>query len=172
MVAKLTQGFWAVTARVILRNRILILFLIAALTIFMAMQWENMRFSNSQANLLPDDHPLNLEYQDFLKQFGEEGNAVVFAVSDSALYSPTNFNRWNKLSKQLDAFPEVDFVLSTDNLQELIKDKEKQEFVLEPFIKTEINTQKEVDTLVNHLFNDLPFTTTFFSIRKVAPCEP
>lgn len=157
MVAKLTQGFWAVTARVILRNRILILFLIAALTIFMAMQWENMRFSNSQANLLPDDHPLNLEYQDFLKQFGEEGNAVVFAVRDSALYSPTNFNRWNKLSKQLDAFPEVDFVLSTDNLQELIKDQEKQEFVLEPFIKTEINTQKEVDTLVNHLFNDLPF---------------
>ncbi|MCK5441496.1 MAG: MMPL family transporter [Maribacter sp.] len=157
MVAKLTQGFWAVTARVILRNRILILLLIAAFTVFMAMQWENMRFSNSQANLLPDDHPLNLEYQDFLKLFGEEGNAVVFAVNDSALYSPTNFNRWNKLSKQLGAFPEVDFVLSTDNLQELIKDKEKQEFVLESFIKAEINTQKEVDTLVNHLFNDLPF---------------
>lgn len=157
MVAKLTQGFWARIARIILRNRILILLLIAAFTFFLAMQWENMRFSNSQANLLPDDHPINLEYQNFLKQFGEEGNTVVFAISDSALYSPVNFNRWNKLSKQLGAFPEVDFVLSTDNLQELIKDKEKQEFVLEPLIKSKIITQKDVDTLVNHLFNDLPF---------------
>jgi len=157
MVAKLTQGFWARIARIILRNRILILLLIAAFTFFLAMQWENMRFSNSQANLLPDDHPINLEYQNFLNQFGEEGNTVVFAISDSALYSPVNFNRWNKLSKQLGAFPEVDFVLSTDNLQELIKDKEKQEFVLEPLIKSKINTQQDVDTLVNHLFNDLPF---------------
>jgi len=157
MVAKLTQGFWARIARIILRNRILILLLIAAFTFFLAMQWENMRFSNSQANLLPDNHPINLEYQNFLNQFGEEGNTVVFAISDAALYTPVNFNRWNKLSKQLGAFPEVDFVLSTDNLQELIKDKEKQEFVLEPLIKSEIITQQDVDTLANHLFNDLPF---------------
>ena len=121
------------------------------------MQWDNMRFSNSQANLLPDDHPINIEYQNFLRQFGEEGNAVVFAVNDSALYSPTNFNRWNKLSKQLSAFPEVDFVISTDNLQELVKDQTNQKFIFEPFIKSEIITQKDVDTLINHLFNDLPF---------------
>ncbi|MBD0778332.1 MMPL family transporter [Maribacter sp. ANRC-HE7] len=157
MVAKLTQGFWARIARIILRNRILILFLVAALTFFLAMQWGNMRFSNSQANLLPDDHPVNIEYNKFLRQFGEEGNAVVFAVKDSALYTPKNFNRWNKLSKQLGAFPEVDFVLSTDNLQELVKDQENQKFIFEPLIKTEIKTQKDVDTLINHLFNDLPF---------------
>lgn len=157
MVAKMTKGFWASVARIILRNRIPILLLIAAFTVFMAMQWENMRFSNSQANLLPDDHPINVEYNDFLKQFGEEGNAVVFAISDSALYTPTNFNRWNKFSKQLGAFPEVDFVLSTDNLQELVKDKEKQQFVMEPLIKSELNTQKDVNTVVDHLFNDLPF---------------
>ena len=157
MVAELTHGFWEKVARLILRNRILILFLIAGLTFFLAMQWDNMRFSNSQANLLPDDHPVNIEYQHFLRQFGEEGNAVVFAVKDSALYSPDNFRRWNKLSKQLSAFPEVDFVISTDNLQELVKDQNNQKFVLEPLIKTEINTQKDVDSIINHLFNDLPF---------------
>ena len=157
MVAKLTQGFWAKTARIILRNRILILILIAAVTVFLAFQWENMRFSNSEANLLPDDHPINQEYHAFLELFGEEGNTVVLAVKDSALFNPTNFNRWNTLSKQLDAFPEVDFVLSTDNLQELIKDKEKQEFLLQPFIKSPPSTQKEIDSLTSHLFNNLPF---------------
>ncbi len=157
MVAKLTQGFWAKTARIILRNRILILVLITAVTVFLAFQWENMRFSNSEANLLPDDHPINQEYNVFLNLFGEEGNAVVLAVKDSAVFNPTNFNRWNTLSKQLDAFPEVDFVISTDNLQELIKDKEKQEFLLQPFIKTPPTTQKEIDSLSAHLFNNLPF---------------
>lgn len=157
MVAKLTQGFWAKTARVILRNRILILVLITAVTVFLAFQWENMRFSNSEANLLPDDHPINQQYNAFLNLFGEEGNAVVIAVKDNAVFTPTNFNRWNTLSKQLDAFPEVDFVLSTDNLQELIKDKEKQEFLLQPFVKTPPTTQKEIDSLSTHLFTKLPF---------------
>ncbi|MET6989088.1 efflux RND transporter permease subunit [Sediminicola arcticus] len=157
MVAKLTQGFWAKTARLILRNRILILILIAVITVFLALQWENMRFSNSEANLLPDDHPVNIEYLSFLEQFGEEGNVVVIAVRDSSLFTPDKFNRWNKLSKQLDAFPEVDFVLSTDNLQELEKDNEKQEFTLRPFIKKTPTTKKEIDSLTNHLFNDLPF---------------
>ncbi len=157
MVAKLTQGFWAKTARLILRNRILILILIAVITVFLALQWQNMRFSNSEANLLPDDHPINLEYLSFLEQFGEEGNVVVIAVRDSSLFTPEKFNRWNKLSKQMDAFPEVDFVLSTDNLQELEKDNEKQEFTLRPFIKKTPTTKREIDSLTNHLFNDLPF---------------
>jgi len=116
-----------------------------------------MRFSNTQANLLPDDHPINLEYQEFLNQFGEEGNAMVFAIKDDALFSPEKFNRWNKLSKQLSAFPEVDFVLSTDNLQELVKDKEKNEFVLKPLIQSPFKNQSEVDSIAQHLFNNLPF---------------
>ncbi|WP_047246401.1 efflux RND transporter permease subunit [Maribacter thermophilus] len=157
MVAKLTTGFWAITARIILRNRILILLLVAAMTVFLAMQWKNMRFSSSQANLLPDDHPVNIEYQHFLNQFGEEGNAVVFAIRDSALFNPVIFNRWNKLSKQLSAFPEVDFVLSTDNLQELVKDNEKQQFVMKPLITGELKTIKEVDSVTQHLFNNMPF---------------
>jgi len=157
MAKKLPQGFWARTARIILRNRILILLLVAGFTIFLGMQWKNMRFSSSQANLLPDDHPVNLEYQSFLEQFGEDGNAVVFAIKDSALFSPEKFNRWNKLSKQLAAFPEVDFVLSTDNLQELVKNKEKSTFELQPLIKNQFENQFEVDSITTHLFENMPF---------------
>lgn len=157
MVTKLMNGFWAKTARIILRNRILILFIIAAITVMLALQWKNMRFSNSEANLLPDDHPVNIAYQDFLTKFGEEGNAIVLAVSDDALYHPDNFRRWNTLSKQLDAFPEVDFVISTENLQELIRDSVSQAFVLRPFMKSDPGSRKEVDSLIRHLFNELPF---------------
>ncbi len=168
MVAKLTKGFWAKTARIILRNRILILLFVAAFTVFLGLQWKNMRFSSSQANLLPDGHPVNVEYQSFLNKFGEEGNAVVFAIKDSALYNPNNFNRWNKFSKQLGAFPEVDFVLSTDNLQELIKDKEKQEFVMEPLFKKQPESVQELDSIIHHLFNDLPFYDNLIFNKKTS----
>ncbi|NNK20811.1 MAG: MMPL family transporter, partial [Flavobacteriaceae bacterium] len=99
----------------------------------------------------------NLEYEEFLKQFGEEGNAIVLAIRDSNLFTPENFNRWNVLSKQLAAFPEVEFVISTDNLQELVKDNESQEFVLTPFLKEEPKDQQTIDSLKQHLFNNLPF---------------
>jgi predicted RND superfamily exporter protein len=157
MAAKLTQGFWLKVARIILRNRILILALIAAVTVFLAMQWQHMRFSTSEANLLPDDHPVNLKYNEFLSIFGEEGNAIILGVKDSSLFTPEKFNRWNILSKKLDAFPEVDFVVSTDNLQILEKDNDKQEFVLLPFLQGEVNSKEEIDSLTNRLFNELPF---------------
>jgi predicted RND superfamily exporter protein len=157
MVTKITKGFWAKTANIILRNRILILLIITGITIFLALQWDKMRFSSSQANLLPDHHEVNIQYQKFLDTFGEEGNVIVLGVRDSTLFTPEKFNRWNKLSKQLDAFPEVDFVLSTDNLQELVKDTLKNEFVLLPFITKNPETKAAIDSLSAHLFNDLPF---------------
>lgn len=157
MVARLTRDFWAIVARLILRNRIMILIFIGILTVFLAMQWKNMRFTRSEANLLPDEHPINVQYNEFLEIFGEEGNAIVLAVRDSALYSPENFNRWNTLSKKLAAFPEVTLVISTDNLTELIRDKEEQKFVLKPLLDKTLQNKQEVDSITNRLFNDLPF---------------
>ncbi|MGB5648083.1 MAG: MMPL family transporter [Muriicola sp.] len=157
MAAKLTQNFWTRASRIILRNRILILIAIAAITVFFGFQWQNMQFSNTEANLLPDDHPANLEYDGFLEIFGEEGNAIVLAVKDPTLFTPEKFNRWNILSKQLAAFPEVEFVVSTDNLQELVKDNERQEFILTPFLIAAPENQQVLDSLKQHLFNDLPF---------------
>ena len=156
-MAKLTKGFWEKTANIILRNRILILVLIAGITVFLGLQWENMRFSNSSANLLPDDHPVNVEYVQFLEKFGEEGNAMVFAVRDSSLFTPSKLNRWNKLSKQLAAFPEIDFVLSLENIQELRKDSTGEKFELRPIIESPMKTKSQIDSITKHLFNDLPF---------------
>ncbi len=157
MVTKITRGFWAKVARIILRNRILILFLLVAATVFLAFQWKNMQFSTSEANLLPDDHPLNLAYEDFLEKFGEEGNTIAFAIKDSSLYEVENFNKWNRLNKQLAAFPEVDYVVSVDNLKELIRDKEEQQFILRPLIEKAPLNNVEVDSLIQYMFNNLPF---------------
>jgi predicted RND superfamily exporter protein len=71
----------------------------------MAMQWKNMRFSNTEANLLPDNHPVNLAYKDFVSRFGEEGNIIAIAIKDSALFELNNFKKWNRLSKAIGSIP-------------------------------------------------------------------
>ncbi len=157
MSSKGTQNFWGITARIILRNRILILCSIALFTFFMSMQWKNMRFSNTEANLLPDDHPVNLAYNRFVAQFGEEGNIIAIAVKDSALFELENFNKWNRLSKQLAAFPEVSMVLSTDNLKLLEKSKTSDAFVMVPFQGSKTSTQEELNSALKQLYEEEPF---------------
>mgnify|MGYP000070386099 CR=1 FL=1 len=61
-----SSGFWETVARLILRNRIFILIVVLLTTGFFSMQWNNMRFTYTEANLLPDDNPINIEYNNFL----------------------------------------------------------------------------------------------------------
>ena len=128
-------GFWEGVASIILRNRIIILVIILGITVFLGMQWNNMRFTYTEANLLPDDHEINLEYNDFLDKFGEEGNLIVIGVKDSTLFSVDKLNAWNKLSDTLKTFKEVETVISIRDLQKLIRDDKNERFKLEPFIK-------------------------------------
>ena len=174
MLKKFFHGFWAGLAHTILRNRIVILLIITGITIFLGTQWKYMHFSTTEANILPDDNIETIKYAAFEKVFGQEDNAIVLGVMDTLLFQPDNFNRWNKLSKQLEALPEIDLVISTDNLKELVKDTKDQKFVLEPFISSPPKTAEKVDSLRNHLFNNLPFYDNLLynkasgSIRMVA----
>ncbi len=125
-----------------------------------------MRFTFTEANLLPDHHPVNVEYNKFLDTFGEEGNLIIIAVKDSNLFTPENFNEWNKLSKQLQAKPEVDAVISTESLQKLVKNTEKHQFELEPLIKNELKNKAEVDSIKDELFLKLPFYESLLFNKK------
>lgn len=99
MLKLFTKDFWDVIARVILRNKIIILVAILATTIFFSQQWDNMRFTYTEANLLPDDHEVNIIYNDFLDVFGEEGNLIVLGVKDSTLFTVEKLNAWNNLTE-------------------------------------------------------------------------
>ena len=66
MKRKNKWSFWEAIARLILRNRIVLILLLFAVTTFWASHWENMRFTFTEANLLPDNHPENVSYNKFL----------------------------------------------------------------------------------------------------------
>ena len=150
-------GFWSALARFILRNRTFLLILIAIITFGMSTQWENMRFSTTEANLLPDDHVVNLEYNTFLDKFGEEGNLIIIGVKDSSLFTPEKFKAWNKLSQDILKYKEIDFTISVGDLLKLQKRKDTTAFRLVPFIKDSIFTDKKLKSYQYELYNKLPF---------------
>ena len=112
-----SNGFWEIVARLILRNRIVILIAVVLTTVLFSMQWNKMRFTYTEANLLPDDHPINLEYNHFLDIFGEEGNLIVMGVKDSTLLTVEKLNAWNTFSKSFDGHPNVEAVITIKDLQ-------------------------------------------------------
>ncbi len=150
-------GFWSAVARFILRNRVLIIIAVVAMTVFMAMQWKHMRFTYTEANLLPDDHKFNKEYLQFLDIFGEEGNLIILGVKDSSLFQPKIFNAWSQLSAKIGTYNEVDITLSIGNLKKLQKREDSAAFDLVPFIQDSVLDQKKLDRYKYELFYNLPF---------------
>jgi len=150
-------GFWNSIARLILRNRIIIIVLIAIATFLLSTQWKNMRFSYTEANLMPDDHPVNVSYNDFLNKFGEEGNLILLGVQDSALFTPEKFKAWNELTKKLTSYPEVDHIISPASLKELKKYEDPKRFEMVPVLEDNNPDSTELKEFENKLFTELPF---------------
>ncbi|MGK7648433.1 efflux RND transporter permease subunit [Capnocytophaga sp. G1920] len=150
-------SFWGTIAGLILRNRIAFLLLIAAITGGLATQWKNVRFTFTEANMLPDDHPVNMEYKHFLDKFGEEGNLILMALDDKKIYTPEVLNKWIALSNELKKFKQIDAVISIDNLPILVKDTAQQCFVTHKFIEGKVKNQTEADSLKKVLSEKLPF---------------
>ena len=159
-------GFWDSVSNLILKNRILIIALLVLATSFFISQWQYIKFSNTEANLLPDNHEVNLEYLDFTNKFGEEGNLIVIGIKDSLLFTTQNLNAWNNLSKVLKDTSFVESVIAIGDLQKLKKDKKKQQFYLEPFIKDTITSDIELISIKKELFEKYPFYDEFLFNTK------
>ncbi len=157
MKKKRTFNFWESIARLILRNRILLLFGIFLTTLFWASQWKHMQFTFTEANLLPDKHPENIRYQNFLDTFGEEGNLIVIAIQDTAFFTPDKLHSWETLNKNLTRYPEIESVLSVENLKGLQKNTRKERFEFVPLLDSITSDQKVLDQFQQKLFMELPF---------------
>ena len=154
---KRKQNFWGAVANLILRNRFLILGSLLLVTLCLATQWQYMRFTFSEANLLPNKHCENLQYDAFVDTFGEEGNLIVIAVKDERFFEKQIFDQWITLNDKIETYPEVDFTLSTNNVQELVKDEKLKKFVLQSVFNPQDSGLSAIEKFKQKLFYELPF---------------
>lgn len=153
----LNSRFWNYIAGRILRNRVTLLILVGLFTVFMGFQWKNMRFTFTEANLLPDHHEVNQQYKSFLDKFGEEGNLIVVGFKDSTLFTAKNIKIWDEFVNEIKTDKAVDLTLSIEDLKVLAKDTVAQKFNLVPFINKKDITDAYIKEKEKELFNDLPF---------------
>ena len=158
MVKWFSLGFWSLFARIVLRNRILMLSIIVAITVLLATQWKNIHFTQTEANMLPDDNIVNVEYNAFLSKFGEEGNLVIIGVKDKTFFTPKAYAAWARLMNTLKEDKAIDLVISINDLKKLQKNDSLKKFELVSFVDQSKTTDKAyLEKIKKELFNDLPF---------------
>lgn len=151
-------GFWNTIARSILRNRILFIIFLVIATFLLALQWKNMRFSYTEANLLPDDAELNEQFEVFTEKFGSDGNLMMIGTDDEELFTPRHFSAWKDLADEISTFQEVRSVMGIHNLQELVKKEDPKRFDFVPILDPDHElTESDLLEYRRVLREDLPF---------------
>lgn len=157
MIKWLTTSFWDFIASKILRNRIGLLMALVLFTLFMAFQWQKIRMTYTEANILPKDNDISMQYKLFLEKFGEEGNLIVIGFKDDAFFTEKNVRLWEEFINEIKKDKAVDLTLSISDLKVLKKDTLNQKFNLVPFVNNNQFSDAYLKEKKDELFNNLPF---------------
>jgi predicted RND superfamily exporter protein len=157
---------WFKFSRIILKNRLLILIILGLTTVFMGYRTQFVSMSYQLAQMLPETDSTYIEYQDFKKTFGKDGNIIVVGVDNENLYQLSNFNAWYDLTHNIKNL-QVDFIqngkdtivdgvveaLSIANVYTLKRNKAEKRFDFEQIVQKKPESQVELDSLKKVLFD-------------------
>lgn len=147
---------WHRLGQFILKNRILLLLLLAALTAFMGYQASQVRLSYDFSRAIPTNNPKYKAYQEFRKKFGEDGNLLVIGIQTNKLFEAKTFNAWAGLQRQLKKVSGVDDVLGVPSAVNLVKIPETEKLKADTIFPDRDLTQAELDS-ASATFLNLPF---------------
>ena len=123
---------WHNIAAFIIKYRIVLLILLLADTGIMGYFASQVKISYEFTSAVPTDNPKYIEYQSFRKQFGEDGNLMVIGVQTKEFFSPSFFNDYALLAKQVAKVNAVENVLSIPGAINLVKDTVTQKLKVSP----------------------------------------
>ncbi len=147
---------WLKVSSIILRNKILLLTILAAITIFFGYYAQKVEMSYEYSSLLPKKDQAYKDYQKFVEVFGEEGNLIVIGTQDSNFFHLDHFDRWQRLCNELSKIDGVENLISVSNSYNLVKNTEKKQFEVTPVFPDTIQSQNELDKYAGTL-KSLPF---------------
>lgn len=138
---------WSKFAGLILRNKIAFASVVFVLTIFMGYQANLMELSYVYPKILPADDPTFIEYQDFKKQFGEDGSVMVIGFADKDFFTLNKFNDWYHLSKAIKIINGIKEIVSVPTSYKLTLNDSLSKFEFKPLISKIPSSQADVDSL-------------------------
>jgi predicted RND superfamily exporter protein len=157
---------WKIISNIILRNRILIICVLAVLTGFLGFHATKIQLQYEFNKLLPSNDPTFQAYENFKAHFGHDGMMVVIATNEPDFYSEEKFNAWLQMGDSLknikvnikngeksEMRTVVDSVFSEGHLYNIIKNKEESRFSLEQIIDNYPLSASQVDSVESVIKN-------------------
>lgn len=123
---------WNFISNLILRNRFVILGIIALTTVFLGFQAvKGIKIDNKFGSLLPKESETQKTYLKFKSLFGEDGTTLIIAIKSKDLYTEKKFLLWKELGDSILKMDGVTSVISEAKLVKLNKDTSSQSFIPE-----------------------------------------
>jgi len=151
---------WTFLVRFILRNRLVNLLVILALTVFMGYRATKVEMSYEFAQVLPATDSTHIKYRQFRSVFGEDGSVFFIGIQDHKIADFEVFKDWYKLTYDVKKIDGVKDVVSIGRVFHLVKNDSLEKFDFKPVFEKEPVSQAEVDSLIN-LILTYPFYDGF-----------
>ncbi|MBS1590107.1 MAG: MMPL family transporter [Bacteroidetes bacterium] len=149
---------WHRVAGIIIKFRVALLVLLLIATGIMGYFASQVQLSYEFTSAIPTDNPKYIAYQQFRKQFGEDGNLMVIGMQTDRFFSPDFFLSYCKLVKKIENVKSVENVLSIPGAINLIKDTASGKLRVVKLVPDGSNVN--VDS-VKKVFLNLPFYKNF-----------
>ncbi len=146
---------WQKLAHFLLKHRLIFLLLLLAATVIMGNFARRAEISYSFVKAIPLNNPKYVEYLNFQKKFGDDGNILVLGVQPKRLNDLNFIQAWFALDDEVKAIPGVENIFSLKESFYIKKDTAAHKLLLKPVFPSIPATQGEVDSLIS-LFRSLP----------------
>jgi len=147
---------WYRLGQFILKYRLPLLIILAALTGFMAYHASKVQLSYDFTRAIPLNNPKYKAYQEFRKKFGEDGNLLVIGIQTEKLFEEKTFNAYYDLQRELKKIKGVDDIISIPSAINLVKVPETEKLKADTIFPDRILSQAAIDSASAVFFN-LPF---------------
>ncbi|MBL0306063.1 MAG: MMPL family transporter [Chitinophagaceae bacterium] len=147
---------WYRLGQFILKYRLPLLIILAALTGFMAYHASKVQLSYDFTRAIPLNNPKYKAYQEFRKKFGEDGNMLVIGIQTEKLFEEKTFNAYYNLQRELKKIKGVDDIISIPSAINLVKVPETEKLKADTIFPDRILSQAAIDSASAVFFN-LPF---------------
>tara|TARA_R110000796_G_scaffold96719_4_gene203281 strand:+ start:57340 stop:59781 length:2442 start_codon:yes stop_codon:yes gene_type:complete len=139
---------WSKLPHIVLKYRLALMILLLLFTVFMGYMARDVKMAFNFNTAVPETDENYKYFQDFKKNFGEDGNILVLGMKDSSLYELENFNKYEALNKKLQNVEGITNVISLATLQNITKNQDNRSFELSPLVGKSPTSQSELDSLM------------------------
>ncbi len=140
------RTYWERIVEHILRFRLPILISIILLTSLMGYWGSKVTMKYEFVPVIPQNDPDMVNFRNFKKTFGEDGNVFILGFNDKRIYQLAYFQKYYQLCEKLSKIEGVRQVLSMAVLKEILKDDSIKTFYSRPIFAHLPQTQTELDS--------------------------